>query len=275
MSLSDRWNSSPSKEAAAIAVLQWEELRNCLRLVIGGLVSLLGLGAAGIFLLSRYGKPAADLFRLTPEKASLAGWGLIGLGAILAYGLMLLGVWRSVAFAPTGYGVRKFTIAALLAWVGAAVCGKVSHFFFDGAASYAAFRNGTDGLARFDVMQLGAMLQVSGVFLLLLSVLLFSASARALALYFGEEKRARWTKVFFWYAAFLIGATVGILLRGREIYQADVLAGLAAGWVGFLVWYALVIHGAGRCLARAIQRRDLPAPRASTERGHVGSYVVR
>jgi len=259
-----KWNSSNSREVGALGSRKWEEVRSGLTLAVGGAFGLLVLGAAGAAFLSPMGRPLVAYLGLSDEGAALVGQGLVGLAVALCYLLVLMGQWRCMNHAPQGHGAKELMFAGLLSTLVAPTLLLVVHFVI-GYETYGAFHTGPGGLANFDVLRPGGVLQVGSVVLLLVSFLLFAAFARAVNRYLRDEKRAAGVTTYFWFVAFLIGATGGLLLHGRQALQRDVVIALVAGWVCFLLWHTLLLHGTARCVSKVLrQPRGTSAPPPKT-----------
>src|SRR5436305_1221363 len=85
-------------------------------------------------------------------------------------------------------------------------------------------------------------LALAGLLLALLSALLFSGYARAVARYFKDPDGARRVAAYFWFVLFLLAGTAGLLPQARRSSRLDVWVVLAAAWLICLAWHALVIR---------------------------------
>jgi hypothetical protein len=271
MSTVIKWNASASRQVPTIARPRWREIRQGLTLAIPGLPLPLALALLGLCLVSTPSGLLAGLLRLPPEDAGVTGWVLVGTG-LLAYAVVLVGQWRCLNFAPQGRGAKEVQFASLL-------CGLAAPPFFaiaqllGGSATFVALQGGPAELARLDLLAPGTVLQMAGLAACLGGVLLQSAFARAVCRCLDDVAGSRGVSWYFWFVAFLVGATGGLLMQVGRATPQGVLAGLGLSWLLCLIWHSLLIHGAagriGRFLGGERSRDPAQAPGATPRSGQV------
>lgn len=247
-----KWNSSPSRLVTALARPKWKEVRQGLLLAMLGNVLALAAAPAGLSLVLGQGGPLAARLGLPPDEATLLGWVLAVGGAGLGYALVLAGQWRCLLNAPQGFGAKDLLFTCLLCTVVVPACLVGAHFV-GGSATYEALGAGPGGLATLDLLGSGPLLQMAGLVLGLGTVLLFSGFARAVSRCINNADSTRSITCYFWFVAFLLGATVGLLAQGKRTTLNGVVPGLALAWYLWLVWHVLLLHGAVRGIGRVLR----------------------
>src|SRR3954463_185234 len=89
-----QWAPSASREVRTTARPKWEAIRKGLDLAIIGHACFAVLLALGGAVVATQGGQIAHRADVTPEEAVQLGWGLVGLGALLGYALVLISEWR-------------------------------------------------------------------------------------------------------------------------------------------------------------------------------------
>jgi hypothetical protein len=270
-----KWNACGSREVSAIARPRWREIRHGLVLAVGGNV-LLAPGLLGLLLLTRsLSEQWLAPLALEPEDAGIIGVVLAGLG-VLGYVVGLVGRWRCLFHAPQGSSAKELQFACLLCYLVAPVCFVIAHFL-GGQATYAALRSGPEALVGLDFLNGGVLLQVTGLLLVLLSVLLFSGFARAVARCMRDERGVSAGGRFFWFVAFLFGGTIGLFVEARHSARPETVPVLALGWLLCLLWHTWLMRGTSRRLARLLKSqgsRVVPVRPASPSRA-AGQVVLQ
>jgi hypothetical protein len=271
-----KWNASASRQFTTVARPRWGQVRLGLLLAVVGEVLFLGLGLLGLALLRPLNEPAAALFVVEPEDIDALGWLLVSVGALLGCGLVLVGQFHCLRYAPQSHGAKDSQYACLFCSLLAPACFTAAHFL-GGKATYAALRRSFGGLASLDLLGTGILLQFAGALMALLSVLLFTSFARAVVRCVCDEG-SRVGGLYFWFVAFLFGGTVGLFLEARRTFRQGLLPLLALAWLLCLVWHTHVLHHASRRIARALRKqksRVLPTgPVAGQVVLQVASYLT-
>jgi hypothetical protein len=252
-----KWNASPSRQITTLDHPRWRQLRQGLILALVGQPFALLLGLAGLYLVTASDGPLTSRLDATPEDVSILGWMLVG-GGLFGYVLQVAGAWRCLFFAPQGHGAKDFQFACLLCVLAAPVCFAAAHYL-GGEAVYAALQQGPDRLLRPDMLRAGPLLFLAGVACVLAGILLSSAFAGALSRCLNDVNAARTATAYFWFAAFLLGATVGLILQAGRTRSAGVLPGLGAAWLLCLLLHAMLIHGTARRVGRFLRGERLKA----------------
>src|SRR5262245_55381336 len=268
-----KWNSSNSRQVPALVLARprWKEVRQGLMLALVGNLLALVLGPGGLILLVLEGGPIATRLDLSLEAGTLLGATVAATGALFGYALVLAGQWRCLLNAPQGHGAKDILFACLFCTLVAPVCFIVAHFL-GGSASYAVFERGPRELRDLDYLSGGVMLQMAGLILGLGSVVMFSAFARAVSRCLNDAAGSRGVTCYFWFGAFLVGATIGLTLEARGNTLNRVLPGLGLAWLLCLLWHTLLIHGAVRRIGRVVsgeRLREAPVPGSPVQQGQV------
>jgi hypothetical protein len=267
-----KWNSYNSKEVRTLARPRWRELRQSFLVAQSGFVLLLVVALPGLLLTGSLGDRLGAWLRLETDDQAALSFLLGAVGALLGYGLVLGGQWRCLVFAPQKHGAKELQFAALLCSFTAPACFLVAHYL-GGAATYKALAPGPDGLRDLDPLNPGCTLQIIGVALFLVSTLLFTAHARAVARNLNDDRRARSLALYFWFVAFLLGGTAGMFLQARKVSVRDAWTVLALGWVLCVAWHAMALRSMARgiatVLARQLSGTRLSLAAAGREKGQV------
>lgn len=250
------WGTSPSRQVFTLAKSKWKQLHQGLTLALVGQPLALVPGLAGLYLVATSGGRLAARLDLLPGEATLLGWILVG-GGLIGYLLLLAGTWRCLRCAPHGHGARDLQLACMLCNLVVPFCFAVS-FSADGRTLYVALQNGPAGLLQPELLSTGPLFHLMGLASGLGGIFLFSAFARAISRCLNGSTRK--ATISFWVVAFLMGATVGLLLQSRQFSPRVVLPGLGLAWLLCLLWHVLLIHETTRRLGRYLQHQRPAAP---------------
>jgi hypothetical protein len=246
-----KWNTSASKQVPTLAHPKWRQVRQGLILALAGQPLTLVFGLAGLYLVAVPDGPLAARLNLPLEDASLVGWILVG-GGLFGYLLLLAGVWRCLLFAPQSHGAKDLQFACLLCTLIVPVCFGLS-LYFGSKPVYAAVQSGPGDLLRLELLRPGPLLHLAGLGCGLMGVLLFSAFARAVSRCLNDADATRTVTWYFWFVAFLMGATVGLILQAKRTTPYGMLPGLGTAWLLCLFWHALLIYGTVRRVGRTLR----------------------
>jgi hypothetical protein len=242
-----RWNTSISAQVPALHA-KWAEIRKGLWHVLLGYCFLVLMAIPGLFLLC-YGMtesvrlPFVEHLALSRQAAFILGCGLSGGGSLLWYLLMFTGQLRCMTYAPQRFAAKDVLFCCVFCTILAAV-GMAVGSILEVARGADNFLEGLMLLQVQSLTQPGPLVQLAGLFLVLVNLLLFTGFLRAVMKCLGPAGLAS-VAAFFWYVAFLAGASVGLLWgAGREV-----LAGLAIGWAVCLLWHVALVSAARRRVA--------------------------
>jgi hypothetical protein len=275
MSTSIKWNASASKEVSAVARPRWKQLRQGFGLAVTGQVWFLALALPGLLLLGPLGWRVARLCHLEADDTLALSLLLLGGGALVGYGLVLLGQWRCLTYAPQGHSAKELQFACLLCSLMAPPC-FVAAYFLGGAELYPALAHDPSALRDVNLLSGAVVLPLAGFLLALTSALLFSGYARAVARYLKDADCPRRVTAYFWFVLFLLAGTAGLLPQARRSSRLDVWVVLVAAWLVCLAWHALLIRGAGRAIARVLaQAKSGLRPAVAVEGRKTGHVALR
>jgi hypothetical protein len=268
-----KWNSCGSREVRTLARLRSREIRHGLILAMVGDVLLLGPGFFGLLLTGAAGEEVLQVRGLSPGDAALLGPAVALFALVIGYPLGLIGRWWCLLSSPEGNIAKEWQFACLLCFLVTPGC-FVLAYFLGGANPVAAFCS-TNSLAKFDFLSSAAFVQLIGLVVGVLSLVLFSRFIRAVIRYLPEdatqEGATQGVGRFFWFIAFVLGATSGLVLEAREPLPATWWA-LTVGWVVCLLGHTAQLSSASRRFALAEQGKvsqQVPTPKAEEKSGPV------
>lgn len=151
-----------------------------------------------------------------------------GLGALLWYGLLLIGQWNCLTYAPSRHAAKALLFLCAMCLALGPTSIATAHFL-GGTNPQVLFTEGLSAL----------MLQIGGAFLIVLNLVLFGGFMRAVGKCLHGDQGAAPVVRFLWFIAVLVGATLGILCAPRS----EILIALASGWIiGLLCNVTLIIY---------------------------------
>src|SRR5262245_8248469 len=136
-----KWAPSASREVRTTARPRWKEIRKGLDIAVIGHACFAVLLAIGGAFVATDGGPIARRMEMLPDEAVQVGWGVVGLGALLGYALVLFSQWRCLVHAQQAHGAKDLLFAGLLAWLTWPAC-FLAAYFFGGAENFAALARG-------------------------------------------------------------------------------------------------------------------------------------
>ncbi len=250
----------------------WRKLHQ--GLVVAALGEVLGLvcGLLALLFLGPLGGPVVTALGLSLPDADVLGLALAGVFAVMGYLVALFGRCYCLFYAPPGHGAWGLQLASLFCSVLAPVLFVLAHFL-GGAETYAVLRKDPTELIDLGLLRVSALLQLAGLLVGLLGVLFFSGFTRAVGTALRDQNAGRMAVRYFWFVAFLLGGTIGLVLEAQRMRHPETLPALAAGWLICLLWHTLLVQGTARRLAyfvRMYGSRVLPPrPAAKTLAGQV------
>jgi hypothetical protein len=269
MSTVVNWNSSGSRTLRVPTQSKWGEVARGLRFVFAGYLILFVLAAPGALLWSA-SQGAVPL--LGERLAGQEEYEVIGLlmgpaGAVLGCGLILLGQWLCLVYAPQEENAKELVFVCLLAAV-VAIPLAVAAPFLGSAWDSRILDRFLDALHQREVPPIGSVLQATALALVFLCLMTFSQFTRIVAVRFENRFSARAAEFFFLYLWLLLGGAVGAALALRRLLPpATLVVSLGAVCAVAAVWQTFLIAGALRSVRQALrsggpaQRRDCPQPK--------------
>jgi hypothetical protein len=259
MSTVIKWNASASREVAPVGRPKWREVRQGLALAIFGNMLFLGPGVLGLLLLGPLADRASNLLGFAGEDVELLAKVMLAFGAGVGYLLVLVGQWLCLTAAPQGHSAKDLQFACLLCSILILPC-FVAALSPGGTVLSASFRDGRNDLGGFNPLHPGVLLQIVSLVLGLLSILLFSGFTRALSRCLGGNAGNGGLTVYFWFVAFLLGGSVGVILQVRRYVPPHVLSLLllllGVSWLVSLLWHVLILSGTARQITRFLRQRQ-------------------
>jgi hypothetical protein len=254
MSTTIKWNASESKEVHAVSRPRWGQVRQGFVLAVMGHTWFVALAMPGLFLLGPLGWRLAYLCSLELDDTLALGLLLLGAGTLVGYGLVLVGQWRCLTYAPQGHGAKELQFACLLCTLIAPPCFVVA-YYLGGAELYPAIPHDPAALRAAGLLSPAVVFPVAGLVLALVSSLLFSGYARAVGRYLRDPEVSRRVAQYFWFVLFLVGGTAGMVLEMRRSYRLEGLVVMTGAGFVCVAWHALVIRSAARSIARMLAKQ--------------------
>src|SRR5262245_43668366 len=248
-----KWNASGSRQVSAVARPRWREVRQGLVLALLGFGLVLLSALAGLSLVGRRGEAVVPSLGIDPDDAIPFALTVAGAGALVGHGVVLLGQWRCLVYAPQGCGAKELQFACLLSSLDAPACLAGGHFL-SGRQVYALLAKGLLGLQPLDLVQGGGVPFVAAALLGLVSLLLFAAFTRAVARHLDDGDSVPCVRAYFWYVAFLLGGTGGLLAEAQRSTRLNVWPVLAGAWLLCVGFQAALLYRAARRISRALAR---------------------
>jgi hypothetical protein len=271
MSAVIKWNTSASRQVKAVTLPKWHAVRQGLVLALFGQSLALLLGLAGLVLVATKRGALAEWLSLIPEDAVIIGWGLLG-GSLFGCLLLLVGQLCCLSGAPDGHGAKDLLYVWMHCTLVVPACFAGAQFL-GGSATYAALERGPAHLLDVGLQQGGPLIQLIGLAVILVGVLLFGAFVRALHRCLNDDKGTRSVTSFFWFVAFLIGATGGLFLQAGRTLPPSLYPGMGVAWALCLLWQGLLVLGAvgriGRFLSGEQPAGRSPEPVVQAKPGQV------
>jgi len=226
----------------------WQGINTGLGMVVWGygiLVAGGGLGLALLWWVSGTGPLQSLLGHSQDHRAILLplGVAILGLTALLSYGLVLTGQLRCLWDAPQQPNSRGFLLISLTAFFFSLLL-NVSGVCLDGARTYAALQQGGAELATFDACSPGNLVLAGAAGLVLFSSLLFSQFLRNVSSCFEDRAQMRSVDTNLAFVGLLLGGSVGVMFCAyRFAFRAEVLPWVIGGWLVCIVWHLLLVSG--------------------------------
>ena len=240
----------------------WRSIGQGLGVVAFGYAALLVGGALGALLLygAASGRPVLGCYALDAagqEDLQLLGVVVLGSGAALGFGAVLLGQWLCLMYAPQGGGAKE-SIYVCFTCVLVASALIAAGVYLDGDRAYAALGDGQGGWRQLDLHRAGLLLLAAGTALGLVGVLVFTLFLRGLAACFRDRARVLGVDLNVWAVGLLLGGSVGATgVAYRLAPEVDLAPWLAGGWLACFAWHVCVVLSVRRCVRDNLRRHDL------------------
>jgi hypothetical protein len=241
----------------------WQEISKGLALVVRGYCVLIaGSPLAFLCITLACGEGPAPLRQsMTQENRDdllLLGLLMVGLTALLSYGLVLLGQWRCLMYAPERQGARELMYVCLNLVIIASLM-NVAGAALDGAGTYAALRQGAVCVERLDWHGRGTLLQLGSGVVGLLASLIFSQFLRTVASCFDDRSRVRSVDFNLAFMGLLLGGSCGTFLYAQQLAsKTEMLPWLAGGWLLCFAWHLWLVNRVRQSVRNALQEEPKP-----------------
>jgi hypothetical protein len=241
----------------------WQEISKGLALVVRGYCVLIAGGPLAFLCIALAcgGGPALLHPSTTQENRDdllLLGLLMVGLTALLSYGLVLLGQWRCLMYAPERQGARELMYVCLNLVIIASLM-NVAGAVLDGARTYAVLRQGAAGVERLNWHGAGPFLQLGSGVVGLLASLIFSQFLRTVASCFDDRARVRSVDFNLAFLGLLLGGSCGTFLYVRQLAsKTEILPWLAAGWLLCFGWHLCLVNRVRQSVRNALQEKPEP-----------------
>jgi hypothetical protein len=235
----------------------WQAVSRGLLFVVVGYLALIAGSVLGLLLIRlgvEDGPVIQHLNRDMEDRETflLLGLAALGLTALFSYGLVLVGQWHCLRYAPQHQHAKELMYLCFNCLVvGSAL--NVAGAYLDGARTYAALRGGLDEVNRLDLGSTGNVLLLASMGLGLVASLVFSQFLRNVASYFRAEALVRSVDLNLAFVGLLLGGSLGTLfLVRRGAPKAELLPWLAAGWLLCFAWHLYLVNGVRRCVRQGL-----------------------
>jgi hypothetical protein len=233
----------------------WLEVTKALLSVIAGYVlSFLNLFGAIALIWIVTGGFRKSVVKITGDDFTwlLAGGAVLFFTSLYSAYLLLRGKWRCVISAPERHGAKWLMFASMIC-----VCaGPALNFAAGFAAAPAATEEAVDAYGRPDAskaavlyaaqlrsLNAATVIRLAGSVIGVAGPIFFVLFLRAVHGCLGSFLGARFTELYLLFIVLLFAGSLSLLLDSNVRLQADLLIGLALGWVVATVWYFLLIVG--------------------------------
>jgi hypothetical protein len=233
------------------AELGWSDVGSGLsRILLGFLCSVLttALGA-GIILLVVLGPKMGMITKISKNAVDafvLIGGGVIIIGSLFSYGLVLVGKWRCLSYAPERGGAKWWMFACILCLLAGPGLNAIASSGAGGTQNYKELGNGREGLANIQFQGVNGVMQLASAAISLASTLFFVMFLRTVGVCIGSETCVWLSTGYIFYTIALVVGTVFLYVTSRGLPRPDLLALLGLGWLGCIASYLVLIVTA-RC----------------------------
>jgi hypothetical protein len=248
---------APEAPAPADEAVSWRSISTGLVLVEWGYGILIsgGLLGPGLLWLAVAGVPLPPwlaTFKADRSAVVLVGLGVLGVTALLSYGLVVGGQWRCQLFAPRRRASKQLLCIGLLTTILASTTTAVAAFQ-DGGQTYAALQRGEDELVHLNLSSPSYLLLAGSAALALFGSLIFSQFLRNVASHFHDRPRMQGIDFNLTCVGLLLGGSVAIMICApRFVFRPEVLPWLAGGWFVCVVWHWLLVRSVSECVTEEL-----------------------
>jgi hypothetical protein len=241
----------------------WREVSKGLKLVVRGYCVLVAGGTLGPLLIWLAGEgnwlaPGLNSAEQDRETLLLLGVLMLGLTALVSYGLVLSGQWRCLTYAPERQNAKELMYVCLNCVVVASLLNVVG-ICLGGPQALAVMSQGWDDLGTRDTWGAGLLLQLGSAAFGLIGSLVFSQFLRNVASCFNDQIRVRRVDLNLAFVGLLFGGSIGTLFCVQPLTsKAQLLPWLAAGWLVCFAWHLWLVKDAGRGVDEGL-RKNLEA----------------
>ncbi len=175
------------------------------------------------------------------------------LTAVCSYGLVMLGEWRCMMYAPPRHSAREVMYVCFNSLLASAVLNCVG-VYLEGGQTYAALQQGWEGVRELNVWSAGNLMQLTSIGLGVLGSLVFSQYLRNVADCFHDRRGARAVDFNLGFIGLMIGGSLGAYFGLHAVtLGADTLPWLAGGWLLCFTWHLWLVLRVRRCVANGVR----------------------
>jgi hypothetical protein len=248
-----KWNTSDSREVSIVSRGKWKEIERGFTMALIGQGVLLVFIALAALAFSPFGMLYLLRLGLTRTEAASVGVGALVVGGILGYLLVVAGHWRCLLHAPQNHGAKDMQFASLLCLLTIPIFLVGGHFYC-GPQFYTLLEYGFLDLRPMELVHQATVPFFAAFVLAVVSVLLFTCFARAVSFPIKDTGLSRGVSAYFWYVAFLLGGSGGILLEAQRWPQLQTWSLLGLLWVIFLLWHSYLTFRTSQAIAALVRR---------------------
>jgi hypothetical protein len=256
VSMAKSRKETPETPAQSQREAGWKGIGTGLALVMWGYGILVAgsiLGPVLLWLAVDGARQFPELERLKGERGTLVLVGalILGVTALLSYGLLLAGQWYCLMSSPLqrGQGFLCICLTTVILAATLTVFGAIQ----DGKGTYTALQQGGAELARLNPSSPGSLLLITSAALGLFGSLIFSQFLRCIATRFDDYNRMRSVDFNLTCVGVLLGGSVGAMICAhRFAFRPDVLPWLAGGWLGCIAWHLLLVWSVRACVKEGL-----------------------
>jgi hypothetical protein len=191
---------------------------------------------------------------------------VLGLTALISYGLVLAGQWRCLMYAPERQKAKELMYVCLNC-VFLALALNVLGVILDGGRSYAALQQGWAGVESIEGWSVGNLAQLGSAGLGLFASLVFSVFLRNVASCFNDRARVWNVDLNLTLVGLLLGGSGGTLLWVHGLtLKAEMLPWLAGGWLLCFAWHLWLVNSVRRGVDEGLRREAAVGVEAAPQR---------
>jgi hypothetical protein len=253
----------------------WRAIRKGLALVMGGYFILVCggvLALVSVWLGVGEGPAARDAGDSMTDQEGflLLGVLVLGLTAVLSYGLVLAGQWHCLKYAPQGKHAKELMYACVNCVLVGSILNAVGAYL-DGGRTFDILQDGLAAVDKIDLFSPSNVLLLAGAVLGLVNMLVFSQFLRSVAGCFQDPSRQRTGDLNLGFVGLLVGGSFGALFYLPRVgLRGALLPWLAGAWLLCLAWHLCLVTRAYACVGDGL-RGSAGSPETPPGEGQPGS----